>query len=78
MAGRRPPERQAGMIRFMGDVITACWHLLADASVYVLFGLIVAGLIRIFLNPAFVARHLGTGRFASVLKASILGVPIPL
>jgi hypothetical protein len=40
--------------------------------------LVVAGFIRIFLNPATVARHLGTGRFTSVFKAALLGVPVPL
>jgi uncharacterized membrane protein YraQ (UPF0718 family) len=62
----------------MVNVLTASWDLLIDSSVYIIFGLIVAGLLRIFLNPASVAKHLGQGRFVSVLKASILGIPIPL
>jgi uncharacterized membrane protein YraQ (UPF0718 family) len=60
------------------NVISASWHLLLDSSVYIVFGLIVAGLLRVFLNPGSVAKHLGRGRFVSVLKASILGIPIPL
>jgi hypothetical protein len=52
--------------------------LLIDSSIYIIFGLIVAGLLRTFLNPSSVAKHLGQGRFVSVLKASILGIPIPL
>jgi len=62
----------------MVNVITAAWDLLIDSSVYIIFGLIVAGLLRIFLSPNSVAKHLGQGRFVSVLKASILGIPIPL
>ena len=62
----------------MVNVLTASWDLLIDSSVYIIFGLIVAGLLRIFLNPGSVAKHLGQGRFVSVLKASIIGVPIPL
>ena len=65
-------------MNFMVNVLTASWDLLIDSSVYIIFGLIVAGLLRIFLNPGSVAKHLGQGRFVSVLKASILGVPIPL
>ncbi len=65
-------------MNFMVNVLTASWDLLIDSSVYIIFGLIVAGLLRIFLNPASVAKHLGQGRFVSVLKASLLGVPIPL
>ncbi len=59
-------------------VLNASWQLLLEASVYVLFGLLVSGLLRVFLNPQSVARHLGRGRFASVFKAAILGIPIPL
>ena len=63
---------------FIINVLAAAWHLLIDSSVYIVFGLIVAGLLRVFLNPGMVAKHLGQGRFLSVLKASILGIPIPL
>jgi uncharacterized membrane protein YraQ (UPF0718 family) len=38
----------------------------------------VAGMLRVFLNPVSVAKHLGQGRFVSVLKAAVLGIPIPL
>jgi hypothetical protein len=54
------------------------WHLLLDASVYILFGLLVSGLLRVFLSPQTVAHHLGRGRFASVFKAALIGIPIPL
>lgn len=43
-----------------------------------MFGLVMSGLLRVFLNPAVVTRHLGRGRFTSVLKASLLGIPMPL
>ena len=65
-------------MNFTVSVLTASGDLLIDSSVYIIFGLIVAGLLRIFLNPGSVAKHLGQGRFISVLKASLLGVPIPL
>ncbi len=38
----------------------------------------MGGLIKVLLSPGFVARHLGGGRFSSVVKASLLGVPLPL
>ena len=65
-------------MNFIIEVITASWDLLVDSSVYILFGLIIAGLLRVFLNPGSVAKHLGQGRFMSVLKAALLGIPIPL
>jgi hypothetical protein len=63
---------------FLVDVFIESWHLLLDASVYILFGLVVSGLLRVFLNPNSVVRHLGRGRFSSVFKAAFLGIPIPL
>lgn len=52
--------------------------MLLDASVYILFGLLVGGLLKVFLSPAYVARNLGHGRFSSVFKAALLGIPLPL
>lgn len=66
------------MIPFITEIGLECWHLLLDSSVYIIFGLMVGGGIQAFLNPATVARHLGSGRIASVFKASLLGVPVPL
>jgi hypothetical protein len=63
---------------FILDVLSESWHLLLDASVYILFGLLASGLLRVFLNPNSVIRHLGQGRFLSVFKAAFLGIPIPL
>lgn len=65
-------------MNFIVDVLTTSWDLFMDSSVYIVFGLMVAGLLRVFLNPGSVAKHLGQGRFVSVLKAAILGIPIPL
>jgi uncharacterized membrane protein YraQ (UPF0718 family) len=63
---------------FLLDMLGESWRLLHEASIYVLFGILVAGMLRIFLSPDTVARHLGRGRFRSVFKASLLGIPIPL
>jgi uncharacterized membrane protein YraQ (UPF0718 family) len=65
-------------LNFFTDVLLTSWHLLLDASVYVLFGLLVSGLLRVFISPNSVATHLGRGRFASVFKAALVGIPIPL
>jgi len=65
-------------LNFIVNVLVASWDLLVDSSVYILFGLMIAGLLRVFLNPGSVARHLGRGRFKSVFKAALLGIPIPL
>ena len=60
------------------DILLQSWNILLESAVFILFGLIVSGLLRVFLSPGSVAAHLGNGRFKSVLKASLLGIPIPL
>ena len=66
------------MMNFIFQILGEAWRLLQEASIYVLFAILVAGMLRIFLSPDTVARHLGRGRFRSVFKASLLGIPIPL
>jgi len=63
---------------FLLNVFQSSLDLLLESSVYILFGLLVSGLLRVFLSPNSVAQHLGKGRFTSVFKAALLGIPIPL
>ncbi len=66
------------ILQFITTVVSQSWNLLQEASVFVLFGLLVGGLLKMFLSPAYVASHLGKGAFSSVFKAALLGIPIPL
>ncbi len=66
------------MLNFITDVFLASWDMLQQASIYILFGLLVGGMLKMFLSPAYVAAHLGSGRLSSVFKAALLGIPIPL
>jgi len=63
---------------FILSVLCEAWHILAEASLYMLLGLVVAGLLKAFLDPGYVARHLGKGRLWPVFKAALLGLPLPL
>ncbi|MDD5204685.1 MAG: SO_0444 family Cu/Zn efflux transporter [Desulfobacterales bacterium] len=59
-------------------ILMEAWWLVQESSVYMIFGILVAGLLRVFLNPETVSRHLGEGSFSSVFKAALLGIPMPL
>ncbi|MCI5118241.1 MAG: permease [Candidatus Electrothrix sp. LOE1_4_5] len=63
---------------FLYDALQASWDLLNQSAVYMLFGLLIGGLLKEYLSPTYVANHLGSGRFRSVFKAALLGIPIPL
>lgn len=59
-------------------ILLECWKIFAESAPYVLFGFLAAGLLRALLPEEAVARHLGNKGTASVLKASLFGVPLPL
>ena len=66
------------MTDFLLLFLTDTWHVFTDAAPYVLFGFFAAGIIKAVLPDDAVARHLGGGSFAAVIKASLLGIPLPL
>ncbi len=59
-------------------ILTECWGILAESAPYVLFGFLAAGLLRGLIPDDLVARHLGANNTRSVIKASLLGIPLPL
>ena len=66
------------MIDLFVTILFESWRVLLEASVFILIGLTAAGLIRVFLSADAIARHLGRGRFLPVIKAALLGIPLPL
>jgi uncharacterized membrane protein YraQ (UPF0718 family) len=66
------------MIDFLRQLFMETWHIFTDAAPYVIFGFLAAGLIKAVLPEALVARHLGGRSTASVLKAALFGIPLPL
>jgi len=66
------------MFESLVKIIFESWHILQESAVYMLLGFFVAGVLKAFLADDFVATHLGKGKIANIIKASLLGVPIPL
>lgn len=54
------------------------WHILEAASLYLLFGFVIAGIIRVYINTNSVVNYLQRGKIRSVIYASLFGIPIPL
>lgn len=57
---------------------TNFFELLNAMAIYILIGIIFAGILKQIIPEDFVSKHLGDGNFSSVLKASLLGIPMPL
>ena len=60
------------------NLITESWRVLGLMAPYLLFGFLIAGVLSVWLPPEWVERHLGGRGLLPVLKASLLGVPLPL
>ena len=52
--------------------------LLARMAPYLLFGVAFAGALHVALPVGFVARHLGGPGVGAVIRAALLGVPLPI
>ena len=66
------------MLDFVQTLTVVTWHIFTDAAPFVIFGFVAAGLIKAILPEEAVARHLGGRSTAAVIKASLLGIPLPL
>ena len=60
------------------EYMKVLWAYLLVSSPYLLFGLLFSGLIHKFVPMSKVKKWLGKDSFSSVLKASLVGVPLPL
>ncbi len=54
------------------------WELFVDMSFYIVIGLLFTGILHAFVNKDAILKHIGKKSTASVVKASVLGVPLPL
>lgn len=63
---------------FLPDFINNFFKLLDAMSIYVVLGLLVAGILKQIIPDNFVASHLGKDSTMSVVKSTIFGIPLPV
>jgi uncharacterized membrane protein YraQ (UPF0718 family) len=66
------------MSNFIISFAQNTWDLVAEMAPYLLFGFAFAGLLHILIRKDFVQHWLGKPGLGGVIKASVLGVPMPL
>ncbi len=54
------------------------YELFVDMSFYIMLGLFMVGLLNTFVNKKWITAQIGSNSFWSVIKASLIGVPLPL
>jgi uncharacterized membrane protein YraQ (UPF0718 family) len=63
---------------FLPDFFNNFFKLLDAMSIYVMVGLLVAGILKQLIPDNFVSSHLGKDSTMSVIKATIFGIPLPV
>lgn len=66
------------MFTFILKIFTETITILADTSVYLLFGFLLAGLIHVYLPHKTILKLFGGKNLRSVINASLFGIPLPL
>lgn len=66
------------MTDFLIRVALETWNILKEASIFLLFGFALAGVLAVLVRGQTLRRLFGTGKVRSVLWASALGIPLPL
>ena len=59
-------------------ILSEAWNITAVMAPYLLLGFFVAGVLGAFVPVSFIENHLGKRGLWQIVKASLLGVPIPL
>lgn len=54
------------------------WSLSVDMGIYILFGLLAAGVLHQLISETWIQKHLGSDTHGSVYKAALFGAPLPL
>lgn len=60
------------------DILSQSWMVLEESAVYMLFGFFIAGLMKALVRPEHVTRYLGASTATAVVRAALVGIPIPL
>jgi HflK protein len=66
------------MVDFLVLVLQEIWYILKEASIFLLFGFALAGVLAVVVPAKTLMRFFGTGKVKSVLWGSVIGAPLPL
>jgi len=63
---------------FLIHFLQSFWQTAGDMAPYLLFGFFATAISVLIVRPDFIERHLGQNSKFSILKAALIGVPLPL
>lgn len=65
-------------MEYLTTILTDFWVTFEAMAPFLLFGFGVAGILSVLISAETVQKHLGGSKIASVIKAAMFGVPLPL
>ena len=66
------------LFNYLNTFVEEMWVLCIDMAPYILLGMLVSGIISVFVNNDMIFKHIGPKNFTSTLKSTLFGVPLPL
>ena len=63
---------------FLSLFMMEFWRYTVEAAPWLLLGFLIAGLLRVFVSPSKLSRHLGGRGLRHVATATLIGIPMPL
>jgi uncharacterized membrane protein YraQ (UPF0718 family) len=66
------------MSSFLTAWASLTWSMIYESALLLLFGFMLAGVLRTLITPAALSALFGRGRLTQILTASIFGIPLPL
>jgi uncharacterized membrane protein YraQ (UPF0718 family)/copper chaperone CopZ len=66
------------MLHFLTALFQETLSFYNEVAIYLLLGFGVAGVLHVFFPESLIRRQLGQSSFGSVLKATLIGIPLPL
>lgn len=65
-------------MEFIQEILRAIWQMFLDMSPYLLLGFLFAGILHVLIPKHIITKQIGKKSIWSTIKATILGVPLPL
>ena len=65
-------------MRLASSILLGAWEMLLVAAPFLLFGMLLAGLLHVVLSRRWIERLLGHRGLLGVITAAGLGLPLPL
>lgn len=66
------------MSEFLSSWVQQFWFILLESGIWLIFGFALAGVVHAMVPPGLVQRQLSGKGLKPIVKASLLGIPLPL